>query len=48
METIMHLKDVNMEYFKNYTALGLNKLLSWNIFVSISFFKKEWYTYIFL
>jgi DNA polymerase III delta prime subunit len=28
METIMHLKEVNVEYFKNYTALGLNKLLS--------------------
>lgn len=28
METIMHLKEVNIEYFKNYTALGLNKLLS--------------------
>lgn len=28
METIMHLKEVNVDYFKNYTALGLNKLLS--------------------
>jgi DNA polymerase III delta prime subunit len=28
METIMHLKEVNIDYFKNYTALGLNKLLS--------------------
>ncbi len=28
METIMHLKEVNIEYLKNYTALALNKLLS--------------------
>lgn len=28
METIMHLKDFNVDYLKNYTALGLNKLLS--------------------
>ena len=27
METIMHLKEVNIEYLKNYTALALNKLL---------------------
>jgi len=28
MEIIMHLKDVNVDYFKNYTVLALNKLLS--------------------
>ena len=28
METLMHLKEINVDYFKNYTALGLNKLLS--------------------
>jgi len=28
METIMHLKEINADYFKNYTALSLNKLLS--------------------
>jgi hypothetical protein len=28
METIMHLNEINNDYFKNYTALSLNKLLS--------------------
>ena len=28
METIMHLKEFNVDYFKNYTALKLNQLLT--------------------
>jgi DNA polymerase III delta prime subunit len=28
METIMHLKEFNINYFKNYAVLGLNNLLS--------------------
>jgi replication factor C subunit 3/5 len=28
METVMHLKEFNVDYFKHYTALQLNKLLS--------------------
>ena len=28
MENIMHLKETNLNYYKNYTALIMNKLLS--------------------
>ena len=28
IETIMHLKDINIDYFKNFTVLKLNNLLA--------------------
>ena len=31
IESVMHTKDINVHYFKTYTALSLNKLMSINV-----------------